>query len=103
MECRATVPDDGKTFSRNSASDTMLCVSNRSRSVPTISGLDFLPTILARKQAPFVVILSSFDYEEEIYRAARARARGYLMRDATRAQIVGAIRSVAKGNLHFPK
>jgi len=71
--------------------------------MPKTSGLDVLPTLLALEQAPKVLILSSFDYEEEIYRAAKAGASGYLMKDATRAQIVGAIRSVAKGNLHFPK
>ena len=34
----------------------------------------------------------SFDYEEEIYRAAKAGARGYLLKDSTRAQIVEALR-----------
>ncbi len=71
--------------------------------MPKISGLELLPTLLALDPAPQVLVLSSFDYEEEIYRAAKAGARGYLMKDASRAQIVGAIRSVAKGQLHFPK
>lgn len=71
--------------------------------MPKTSGLEVLPAILALDQAPRVIIFSSFDYEEEIYRAAKSGARGYLMKVATRAQIVGAIRSVAKGNLHFPK
>jgi DNA-binding NarL/FixJ family response regulator len=71
--------------------------------MPKTSGLDVLPSLLALEQAPKVLVLSSFDYEEEIYRAAKAGARGYLMKDATRSQIVCAIRSVAKGQLHFPK
>lgn len=71
--------------------------------MPRTSGLDILPALLALRQAPHVLILSSFDYREDIYRAAKAGARGYLTKDATRAQIVGAIRSVARGNLHFPK
>jgi len=71
--------------------------------MPKITGLEVLPAILARQQAPRVIILSSFDYEEEIYRAVKAGARGYLTKDATRAQIVGAIRGVASGQLHFPK
>jgi DNA-binding NarL/FixJ family response regulator len=71
--------------------------------MPKISGLDVLPRLLALDQAPKVLVLSSFDYEEDIYRAAKAGARGYLMKDATRAQIVGAIRSVANGHLHFPE
>jgi DNA-binding NarL/FixJ family response regulator len=71
--------------------------------MPKKTGLEVLPEILARECPPKVLILSSFDYEEEIYRAARAGARGYLMKDSTRAQIVEAIRAVASGRLHFPK
>jgi DNA-binding NarL/FixJ family response regulator len=71
--------------------------------MPKTSGLEVLPLILALDQAPRVLVLSSFDYEEEIYKAAKAGARGYLMKDATRAQIILAIQTVAKGNLHFPK
>ncbi|HEY0797079.1 MAG TPA: response regulator transcription factor [Acidisarcina sp.] len=71
--------------------------------MPKTSGLDVLPSFLALEQPPKVLVLSSFDYEEEIYGAAKAGARGYLMKDATRAQIVCAIRSVAQGHLHFPR
>jgi DNA-binding NarL/FixJ family response regulator len=71
--------------------------------MPKTSGLDVIPGLLALEHAPKVLILSSFDYEEEIYRAAKAGASGYLLKDSTRNQIVEAIRSVAKGHLHFPK
>ena len=70
--------------------------------MPKKAGLDVLPAILGRASPPKVLILSSFDYEEEIYRAATAGAHGYLMKDATRAEIVGAIRAVANGQIHFP-
>jgi two-component system NarL family response regulator len=71
--------------------------------MPGTSGLDVLPAILALEFPPKVLILSSFDYEEEIYRVAKAGARGYLLKDSTRAQIVDAINAVASGQLHFPK
>jgi DNA-binding NarL/FixJ family response regulator len=71
--------------------------------MPKASGLDILPAILKRESPPRVLILSSFDYEEDIYRAAKAGACGYLLKDSTRAQIVEAIRTVASGRLHFPK
>ena len=70
--------------------------------MPKASGLDVLPAILKRERAPRVLILSSFDYEEDIYGAAKAGARGYLLKDSTRAQIVEAIRTVASGRQHFP-
>jgi DNA-binding NarL/FixJ family response regulator len=71
--------------------------------MPKISGLEVLPSILAIEPAPKVIILSSFDFEEDIYLAAKAGAQGYMMKDATRAEILGAIRSVAGGRLHFPQ
>jgi DNA-binding NarL/FixJ family response regulator len=71
--------------------------------MPKTSGLDLLPEILARKTPPKIIILSSFDYEEEIYRAAKAGASGYLTKDVTRDQLVQAIRAVSSGQLHFPK
>src|ERR1700738_575870 len=71
--------------------------------MPGTTGLQALPEILALESPPRVLILSSFDYEEEIYRAAKTGARGYLMKDATRAQIVQAINAVANGQLHFPR
>jgi DNA-binding NarL/FixJ family response regulator len=70
--------------------------------MPKKAGLEVLPSILALAAAPRVIILSSFDYEEEIYRAAKAGASGYLMKDASRAQIVQAIQEVSQGRLHFP-
>jgi DNA-binding NarL/FixJ family response regulator len=71
--------------------------------LPRMTGIEVLPAILARPEPPRVIILSSFDYEEDIYRAAKAGAHGYLTKDSTGQQIVTAIRSVAKGQLHFPK
>lgn len=71
--------------------------------MPKISGLEVLPSILAVKSAPKVIILSSFNYDEDIYQAAKAGARGYITKDSSRVQILGAIRSVASGNLLFPQ
>jgi DNA-binding NarL/FixJ family response regulator len=71
--------------------------------MPKASGLDVLPSIKKCNPAPYVLILSSFDYEEDIYRAAKLGASGYLLKDSTRVQIVDAIRTVASGRLHFPK
>jgi DNA-binding NarL/FixJ family response regulator len=70
--------------------------------MPNKGGLDVLPDIVSRQDPPWVLVLSSFEYEEEIYRAAKAGARGYVTKDVSRAEIVEAIRKVAAGQLHFP-
>jgi DNA-binding NarL/FixJ family response regulator len=71
--------------------------------MPKLGGLDLIPYLRQLPVVPQVLILSSFDYEEEIYRAAKAGARGYLLKDSNRTQIVEALRRVASGHLHFPK
>jgi DNA-binding NarL/FixJ family response regulator len=87
------------TFLNKSAADVVLLDLR----MPQKNGIELLPEILACENPPHTLILSSFEYEEEIYRAAKAGARGYLTKDATRADIVDAIREVAAGRLHFPE
>lgn len=65
-------------------------------------GLDILPAILSRNNPPRVLILSSYDYDEDIYRAAKAGASGYLTKDAARNELIQAIEDIAGGRSHFP-
>lgn len=71
--------------------------------MPKEGGLDVLPKILLRSNPPRVLMLSSFDFDEDIYCAVKAGALGYLTKDATRAEIVQAINDLAVGRSHFPK
>ena len=71
--------------------------------MPSISGIDLLNLLKAVENPPLVLILSSYEYEEEIYRAVKAGARGYLSKNASRAEIVGAIETVMKGGKYFPE
>jgi len=71
--------------------------------MPKTSGLDVLPSIIGRKNPPRVLILSTFDCGEEIYRAAKGGAMGYLMKAATGSEIIDAIRDIAGGHTHFPR
>jgi two-component system NarL family response regulator len=52
---------------------------------------------------PKVIILSSYEYEEEIYQAVKAGARGYLSKNAPREEILAAIEMVAAGGTYFPE
>lgn len=70
--------------------------------MPNISGLDLLKLMKTMEQAPVVLILSSYEYEEEIYRAVKAGARGYVSKNASRGEIVAAIETVVKGGEYFP-
>ena len=70
--------------------------------MPSISGTDLLNLLKASGEPVKAIILSSYEYEEEIYQAVRAGARGYLSKNATREEIVAAIEEVIAGGTYFP-
>jgi DNA-binding NarL/FixJ family response regulator len=70
--------------------------------MPKMSGIEALQEIRRLAPCPQVVILSSFDFDEEIYRAVQAGARGYLLKETSRDEIVAAIVAVHAGRRYFP-
>lgn len=70
--------------------------------MPGINGVDLLNLLKTRDNQPKAIILSSYEYEEEIYRAAKAGARGYLSKNAPREEIIAAIEEVVAGRTYFP-
>jgi DNA-binding NarL/FixJ family response regulator len=71
--------------------------------MPSINGIDLLNMLKTYDQQPKTIILSSYEYEEEIYQAINAGARGYLSKNAPREEIVAAIETVAAGGTFFPE
>ena len=71
--------------------------------MPSINGIDLLNLLRAKENQPRVIILSSYEFEEEIYQAVKAGARGYLSKNASREEIVAAIEAVADGGTYFPE
>jgi two-component system, NarL family, response regulator len=71
--------------------------------MPSINGVDLLNLLKASESQPKAIILSSYEYEEEIYQAVKAGARGYLSKNATRDEIVAAIEEVIAGGTYFPE
>jgi len=70
--------------------------------MPKMSGIDVLRSMAKWPSAPRVLILSSFEFEEEIFRAVEAGARGYLLKDMSRDEIVAAVTAVHAGKRYFP-
>ena len=65
--------------------------------MPRKSGLAALEEILAQGSPPKVIILSSFDSDDEITAAINLGANGYLLKVARSEEILDAIRSVHAG------
>lgn len=66
--------------------------------MPVMDGLAATEAIRERCPKTRVLILTTFDLDENVYRALQAGAAGFLLKDATREQLVEAVRAVARGD-----
>lgn len=65
--------------------------------MPNLGGVDATATICREFPAARVIVLTTYDGDENIYRALQAGARAYLLKDVPREEFLGAIRSVHTG------
>jgi DNA-binding NarL/FixJ family response regulator len=63
--------------------------------LPGLSGLEAIPRIIQTSPVTRVLVFTAYDTEERVLSAVRSGARGYLLKGAATAEIVGAIRAVA--------
>jgi len=65
--------------------------------MPGMDGLEATRQLLARRDAPRVLMLTTFDLDEYVYDALRAGASGFLLKDVRPEQLADAVRVVAAG------
>lgn len=70
--------------------------------MPGMTGVDILHAMNRAKVATRAIILTSFETDEDIYRAVQAGAHGYLLKDAPQADMIAAIKMVSCGKRYFP-
>lgn len=66
--------------------------------MPTVDGLAATERLRARADAPQVVVLTTFHADDQVLRALRAGAAGFVLKDTPPAEIVAAVRRVAAGD-----
>jgi len=66
--------------------------------MPDMSGVEVLKEILAIDPKQKVVMLTTSNLEEDVYRAIEAGAMGYVMKESTVEEIITAIRAVRYSN-----
>ncbi len=70
--------------------------------LPRMSGVDVIERIrMETPQARFIV-LTTYDGDEDIYRALKAGARAYLLKGMTSEELIATIRAVHAGKSHIP-
>jgi len=70
--------------------------------MPHMDGLDVLTEVDKSKLTCKVIILTTFDSAEDVQRAMKAGARGYLLKDSSQEEILDAIRRVSLGETYLP-
>ncbi len=65
--------------------------------MPGIGGIEATRVILGRSPHVGVVVVTMFEDDESVFAALKAGARGYVLKDADRGELLRAIRAVAGG------
>jgi two-component system NarL family response regulator len=70
--------------------------------MPEMDGVEAILTIREQTPEARVIILTTYDTDEDIYRALRAGAKAYLLKDTPREELLDTIRAVAAGHTRVP-
>jgi DNA-binding NarL/FixJ family response regulator len=65
--------------------------------MPNVDGLDAMAQLASSDARARVLMLTTFDLDEYVYRAMRAGASGFLLKDMPGEDIVAAVRQAARG------
>ena len=66
--------------------------------MPVLDGLEATARLVQAGARARVLVLTTFDLDEYVYRAMKRGASGFLLKDATREQLAAAVRTVAAGD-----
>jgi DNA-binding NarL/FixJ family response regulator len=70
--------------------------------MPVLDGVGAMIGICELDAAARIVVLTTFDSDRDVSRAIEAGAKGYLLKDAQRDELLGCIRRVHAGQMCIP-
>lgn len=70
--------------------------------MPALNGIETLRALKQLKSPPRVIVLTSYESDEDVYEAIRAGAHGYLLKASSVEEMIEAIHDVYAGERHFP-
>ncbi len=65
--------------------------------MPKMNGIEATTRLVQGGTRSRILMLTTFNLDEYVYQALKAGASGFLLKDATREQLAGAVRAVAAG------
>jgi two-component system NarL family response regulator len=68
----------------------------------TVGGVEAIERIRAKWPAARVIVLTTFDGDEDIYRAVQAGAKAYLLKGMSVEELISTIRLVHQGRVRIP-
>src|SRR5258706_14445741 len=71
--------------------------------MPVLDGVGVIDEIRREDASARIVILTTYDSDNDIYRAIKAGAKGYLLKDARREELLDCIRKVNGGEKRIPQ
>ncbi len=69
--------------------------------MPGVNGIDATRRIIRTSPNIGIIVVTMFEDDESVFSAMRAGARGYILKEAGEEEVLGAIRSVARGEAIF--
>jgi DNA-binding NarL/FixJ family response regulator len=70
--------------------------------MPNLDGVEAIKQIKAKVPGTEIVVLTTYDSDEYIFRGIEAGARGYLLKGASKNELLGAIRAASRGEALLP-
>ncbi|HWR85690.1 MAG TPA: response regulator transcription factor [Rhodoglobus sp.] len=90
----ATDGAEAVALTRSTAPDVVLMDVR----MPNLDGIEATRQLMAEGSPARVLMLTTFDIDEYVYEAIRAGASGFLLKDALPDELIGAVRTVARGD-----
>jgi DNA-binding NarL/FixJ family response regulator len=66
--------------------------------MPVVDGIEATAQLVREGCRARILMLTTFDLDEYVYRAMKGGASGFLLKDASRGQLAGAVRTVSAGD-----
>lgn len=70
--------------------------------MPKVEGVEAITAIRAESKSARIIVLTTYDSDEDIYRGLQAGAKGYLLKETEPDELLSAIRAIYRGQQYIP-